>query len=87
MVLRAMAEGALAESDRAAAVCVLGQGAKANLFGPRDAVGQYVKAGDLKAERRFPTFETGRDELALCEAILQSSRNQRWVPLPYEPRS
>jgi putative ABC transport system permease protein len=32
--------------DRAAPVCVLGQGAKANLFGPQDAVGQYVKVGD-----------------------------------------
>ncbi|HEV2178657.1 MAG TPA: ABC transporter permease [Terriglobia bacterium] len=34
------------ENARAAPVAVLGEGAKANLFGPRDAVGQYVKAGD-----------------------------------------
>ena len=34
------------ENDRAAPVCVLGQRAKANLFGPQDALGQYVKVGD-----------------------------------------
>ncbi|MGH9406267.1 MAG: ABC transporter permease [Terriglobia bacterium] len=32
------------ESARSAPVCVLGQGAKASLFGPTDAVGQYIKA-------------------------------------------
>jgi putative ABC transport system permease protein len=31
------------ESARAAPVCVLGQGAKLSLFGPKEAVGQYVK--------------------------------------------
>jgi putative ABC transport system permease protein len=31
------------ESARAAPVCVLGQGAKVSLFGPQDAIGQYVK--------------------------------------------
>jgi putative ABC transport system permease protein len=31
------------ESSRAAPVCVLGQGAKMSLFGPKDAVGQYLK--------------------------------------------
>jgi len=34
------------ETEHAAPVCVLGEGAKANLFGPKEAVGQYVKAGD-----------------------------------------
>lgn len=33
-----------AENARSAAVCVLGQGAKASLFGATHAVGQYVKA-------------------------------------------
>lgn len=33
-----------AENARSAPVCVLGQGAKASLFGPTQAIGQYVKA-------------------------------------------
>jgi putative ABC transport system permease protein len=31
------------ENERGASVCVLGEGAKTNLFGPQEAVGQYVK--------------------------------------------
>jgi len=42
----------------------------------------YLQAGDLDASRSFPTFETGHEELVLCDAILQSSREERWVPLP-----
>ena len=34
------------ENDQAAPVCVLGEGAKANLFGPRDVVGEYVKINE-----------------------------------------
>jgi putative ABC transport system permease protein len=34
------------EDDRAAPVCVLGQSAKSNLFGPEVAVGQYVKVNE-----------------------------------------
>jgi len=34
------------EDDRAAPVCVLGQAAKTNLFGPQEAVGQYVKVNE-----------------------------------------
>jgi putative ABC transport system permease protein len=34
------------EEDRAAPVCVLGQSAKTNLFGPQEAVGQYVKVNE-----------------------------------------
>jgi putative ABC transport system permease protein len=34
------------EDDRAAPVCVLGQAAKMNLFGPQEAVGQYVKVNE-----------------------------------------
>jgi len=40
---------------------------------------QYIEAGDLKAQRTFPTFETGNDEMVLCEAIEQSSRVRAWV--------
>ena len=42
----------------------------------------YLRAGDLAAPRSFPTFETGHEELVLCDAILQSSRERRWVPVP-----
>ena len=40
---------------------------------------EYIEAGDLKAPRTFPTFETGNDEMVLCEAIEQSSRTRAWV--------
>jgi len=39
----------------------------------------YIEAGDLKAPRTFPTFETGNDEMVLCEAIERSSRTRTWV--------
>jgi predicted dehydrogenase len=44
----------------------------------RDAY-SYIAAGDLRAPRTFPTFETGHDELVLCEAIAQSTQNRSWV--------
>jgi putative ABC transport system permease protein len=34
------------ENERAALVCVLGEGAKSNLFGYREAVGQYIKLNE-----------------------------------------
>ena len=40
---------------------------------------EYIEAGDLKAARTFPTFETGNEEMVLCEAIEQSSRSRAWV--------
>jgi predicted dehydrogenase len=39
----------------------------------------YLDAGDLSAKRTFPTFETGHEEMRLCEAIAQSARERRWV--------
>ena len=39
----------------------------------------YIAAGDFSAPRPFPTFEDGHNEMLLCEAILQSHRQQRWV--------
>lgn len=39
----------------------------------------YIEAGELKAARTFPTFETGNDEMVLCEAIERSSRTRAWV--------
>jgi predicted dehydrogenase len=40
---------------------------------------EYIEAGDFKAPRTFPTFETGNDEMVLCEAIERSSRTRAWV--------
>jgi predicted dehydrogenase len=39
----------------------------------------YLAAGDYRTPRSFPTFEDGWRELALCDAILASARQQRWV--------
>jgi predicted dehydrogenase len=44
----------------------------------RDIYG-YLGAGDLRAPRTFPTFETGHEELVLCEAIAESAENKSWV--------
>ena len=42
---------------------------------------RYVTAGDFRAPRSFPTFETGHHELVLCEAIAQSAQRKAWVHL------
>jgi len=39
----------------------------------------YIAAGDLRAPRSFPTFETGYDELVLCEAIAESAQKKSWI--------
>jgi predicted dehydrogenase len=39
----------------------------------------YIAADDLAAAAPFPTFADGHREIQLCEAILQSHREQRWV--------
>jgi predicted dehydrogenase len=39
----------------------------------------YIAAGDLQAPRSFPTFETGHEELVLCEAIAESAQSKSWV--------
>ena len=39
----------------------------------------YLAKGDLAAPRTFPTFETGHDELVLCEAIAESAQKKAWV--------
>jgi predicted dehydrogenase len=41
----------------------------------------YLAKGDLRAQRTFPTFETGHDELVLCEAIAESAQKRVWVEL------
>lgn len=39
----------------------------------------YIEAGDVQAPREFPTFEDGHRELLICDAILKSHRERRWV--------
>lgn len=39
----------------------------------------YIEAGDFSRARTFPTFETGHEEMRLCEAIAQSARESRWI--------
>jgi predicted dehydrogenase len=40
---------------------------------------EYIEAGAPKAPRPFPTFEDGHREVVLCEAVLRSHRERRWV--------
>lgn len=42
---------------------------------------EYIAAGDFNAPPPFPTFADGHREIVLCEAILKSHREQRWVNL------
>lgn len=42
---------------------------------------RYIVAGDFRAPRSFPTFETGHQELLLCEAIAESAQKRAWVDL------
>jgi predicted dehydrogenase len=39
----------------------------------------YIWAGDFSEVPLFPTFADGHREIVLCEVILQSHREQRWV--------
>jgi len=41
----------------------------------------YIAAGDFVTPPFFPTFAEGHRELVLCEAILRSHEEQRWVKL------
>jgi len=43
------------------------------------ALYDYIAAGDFTAKPLFPTFAQGHREVVLCEAILKSHREQRWV--------
>lgn len=41
----------------------------------------YITAGDFSAPTPFPTFADGHREIVLCEAVLRSHREQRWVSI------
>jgi predicted dehydrogenase len=43
---------------------------------------EYIDAGDFSAPPLYPTFADGHREIVLCEAILQSHREQKWVKVP-----
>jgi predicted dehydrogenase len=45
---------------------------------------EYLDAGKFSAPRKFPTFETGHDELILCDAILKSSQDRAWVKVRWD---
>ena len=42
---------------------------------------EYIAAGDMSAPATFPTFADGHREIVLCEAILKSHQESRWVEL------
>ena len=42
----------------------------------------YIAAGDLSQPEPFPTFADGHREILLCEAILQSHNERRWIDIP-----
>ena len=39
----------------------------------------YIANGDFSAPATFPTFAEGHKEIVLCEAILRSHKEERWV--------
>jgi predicted dehydrogenase len=40
---------------------------------------EYVEAGNFEAPQVFPNFQTGHQELTLCEAIAKSAQKRGWV--------
>jgi predicted dehydrogenase len=42
----------------------------------------YAAIAGEKAEYDFPTFESGLREMVLCEKIIQSAREKRWITVP-----
>src|SRR5262249_14916271 len=43
------------------------------------AIYDYIEADDWKAPQSFPTFHDGHREMLLCDAILRSHRERRWI--------
>ena len=42
---------------------------------------RYIEAGDFSAPPTYPTFADGHREIVLCEAILKSHKERRWVDI------
>ena len=70
------------ENDSAAPVCVLGEGAKANLFGPQEAVGQYVKINEQWFHVIGVTGAQLTAQAPLEGVPSQDVNNLIYVPLP-----
>ena len=45
---------------------------------------EYIAKGDLNAPRKFPTFQTGHDEMLLCDTILKSSQTKSWQAVQWD---
>jgi len=45
---------------------------------------EYIDTGDFSAPRKFPTFQTGHDEMLLCDAILKSSQTKSWQQVQWD---
>jgi predicted dehydrogenase len=45
---------------------------------------EYIDKGDFSAPRKFPTFETGHDEMLLCDAIMKSSQTRSWQEVQWD---
>jgi predicted dehydrogenase len=45
---------------------------------------EYIDKNDFSAPRTFPTFQTGHDEMLLCDAILKSSQSRTWEPVQWD---
>ena len=69
------------ENDQAAPVCVLAEGAKTNLFGPRDVVGEYLKVN----EQWFRVIGVVGPQLSLDSGVgglaAQDANNLIYAPL------
>jgi len=42
----------------------------------------YIETRDFSTPPPYPTFEDGHHEVLLCESILKSHREQRWLDVP-----
>jgi predicted dehydrogenase len=45
---------------------------------------KYVDAGNFDVPQKFPNFQTGHQELLLCEAIAKSAQQRSWVNVSLE---
>jgi len=44
---------------------------------------EYIAAGDFAARPLYPTFAEGHHSIVLCDAILRSHREERWVSVAH----
>ena len=46
----------------------------------------YIEEGDYQADPSFPSLREGYREVLLCEAVLKSHREERWVSIEEDTR-